>query len=185
MDVWFRVVRESSLRAIRLYNPCLSAIDIRERFLKSQMQLVSNIWYPIMDVAGVNFLLENGMWGARFLDATCVTLAWMFTHFIRVEKAEEKMKFEIGKCPIPPELVTASIYKGDTASGLPQDWFEMNKPSDWKNRKSVKAVGGPFGKLKFMKLSYEMAIEVLDEKVDREIADPESGVIMPRVLPSI
>ena len=177
VDVWFGVVRESSPRAISLETPCLSAIDIRDRFLKSQMQLVSDVWYPIIDVAPLNFLVDNGMWGGRFLDATCVTLAWMFTHFIRVDKAEEKTKFEVGKCPIPADLITASIYKGDGATAIPQDWFELNKPNEWKSRK---AVGGPYGKLKFVKLNYEVAIDVLDEAIDREIADPESGVTLPR-----
>ena len=183
VDGWLGVVKASSPRAISLKYPCLSAIDIRDRFLKSQMQLVSDVWYPIIDVASVDFLLDNRMWGEQFLYATCVILAWMFTHFIRVEKAEEKRNFEIGKCPIPPELITASIYKGDVVNSVlpPLDWFEMNKPSDWKNRKPV---GGPYGKLKFVKLNHEVAIGVLDDEIDREIADPQSGVVMPRTLAS-
>lgn len=78
---------------------------------------------------------------------------------------------------IPADLITASIYKGDGANAIPQDWFELNKPNEWKSRK---AVGGPYGKLKFVKLNYEVAIDVLDEAIDREIADPESGVTLPR-----
>ena len=182
VDVWFGVVRESSPRGISLENPCLSAIDIRDRFLKSQMQLVSDIWYPIIDVVAPNFLLDNGMWGTQFLDATCVILAWMFTHFIRVDKAEEKLKFEVGKCPIPADLVTASIFKGDGANTIPLDWFELNKPIDWKTRKTV---GGPYGRLKFVKINYEVALGVLDEEIKREIADPESGVITRRLSESM
>lgn len=182
VDVWFGVVRESSPRGISLENPCLSVVDIRDRFFKSDMQIISDVWYPIMDVAAPNFLLDNGMWGGRFLDATCVTLAWMFTHFIRVDKAEEKLKFEVGKCPIPADLITSSIYKGDGMNTIPSDWFDLNKPKDWKVRKTI---GGPYGKLKFVKLNFEAAQGLLDEEINREIADPESGVIAPRASESM
>ena len=102
----------------------------------------------------------------------------MITHFFRVGRAEEKTRFEIGKCPISADLVTACIHKADTVVGIPEAWFEFNKPMEWKIRKCPTA---PHGILKFMMLNLETATGLLYEDVERELADPESGVKMPRV----
>ena len=53
----------------------------------------------------------------------------------------------------------------------------MNKPKDWKSRKYPAT---PYGELKFINISRDVAMYMLEDEIDREIADPESGVVMPK-----
>ncbi|KAF8418708.1 hypothetical protein EV426DRAFT_311186 [Tirmania nivea] len=154
---------------IGLDKPCITPIEIRDRFIKANVKLVSDVWYPIMDVAPPDFLTQNGIWGQRFIDATATVLAWMLTHFFRVKGAKEKMRFEppgLGQCPVGAGLVTASICKADIAIPMPIDFPPVNKPNDWNSRKCPSS---PYGELKYVKIIRDTAESVLEDEIDREL----------------
>ncbi|KAF8442519.1 hypothetical protein BGX38DRAFT_1144126 [Terfezia claveryi] len=167
-------VRERGVECIGLESPCISPREICSQFLKNNIKLISDVWYPIMDVAPQDFLLTNGIWVQCFLDATCVVLVWMVTHFFGVEKVEEKMGFELGKCPITSDAINSTIAKADGT--IPSDFYIPNKPLDWKQRKSSMA---SYGELKFIKIVKNIVSRMLEEDIEREINDPESELVLP------
>jgi len=175
VDTLCVAVRERGVQFIELESPCVSPTEIRTRFVKNNTKLVSDVWHPIMDAAPQNFLLTNGIWAQRFLDATCIVLAWIVTHFFRVEKAEENMHFELGKCPISTDAMNSAIAKADGT--IPSDFFPPNKPLEWKQRKGP--TGGPYGELKIGKIVKGIAAGVLEDDCERETNDPNSGVVLP------
>ena len=175
VDAIFYSVKARGVESIRTDMPCVSPTEIRDKFLKGNIRLVSDAWYPIIDAAPPDFLLEHPIWSQRFLDATCTVLSWMLTYFFRIVNAEEMIGFEIGNCPISPSLMTACICKAD--AGLPTDFPLVNKPIDWRSRKCPTT---PYGELKFINIARETAMCLLEDEIDRELSDPESGVVMPK-----
>lgn len=175
VDAIFYSVKARGVESIRVDYPCISPIEIRDKFLKGNIRLISDTWYPIVNTVPADFLLENPIWGQRFLDATCTVLSSVLTYFFHNEKVEEKIWFEIGKCPIAPDIMTACICKAD--ADLPVDFPPVNKLSDWKTRKYPMT---PYGELKFINIVRDRAMTLFDNEVDRELADPESGFVMPK-----
>lgn len=152
--------------------------EIRHQFLKGNMRLVSDVWYPIIDVVPQDYLLsENNKWAPRLLNATCTVLAWILTHFFRIEGAKEMPRFELGQCPVDAGLITASICKSDLGLALPNDFPPLNKPTSWKQQKCASS---PYGELKGLKIARDTAATFMEDDIKIEMSDPESGVALPR-----
>ena len=141
------------------------------------MRLISDVWYPLMHVVKPDFLLMDGIWGQCWLDTTCVVLSWVLTHLFRLDICDELGKFEYGKCPIPADLFTAAICKAD--GPMPNDRPQpLHIPLCWNQRKNP---AYSYGALKFVNLARGAAEGVVDEGVEREMRDPESGITMPKI----
>lgn len=63
IDALLFQVRERGAGCIALDHPCVGATEIRDRCIKPNMALVSDVWYPILDVASPDYLIQNGIWG--------------------------------------------------------------------------------------------------------------------------
>jgi len=61
--------------------------------------------------------------------------------------------------------------------GVLNDFPPLNKPDNWCSRKIPSA---SYGELKYLNIVRNIAASVLDDDIDQEVADPESGIIIPK-----
>ncbi|KAF8457343.1 hypothetical protein BDZ91DRAFT_786016 [Kalaharituber pfeilii] len=173
-SILFQIKARGS-ESIRLEHPCVDPTEVKNIFIKDNLRLVCDVWHPIIDVVETDYLLINPMWAERFVRATCEALAWLITYFFRCERAEEQRSFELGRCPVNAEQITACIFKGDLA--MIPEWPLIRKPMKWSQRKGASTV---YGALKHVKIQRDLAESFVDDDIDREIRHPESGITVPK-----
>ncbi|KAF8418691.1 hypothetical protein EV426DRAFT_704490 [Tirmania nivea] len=149
----------------------LSGEEIRVKWLKDKVDLISNMWYPIMDVVPENFLMENNFWAERMMKSTCKILSWMVTYFFKIKDADQQMQFE--RCPIAPEWITQAILKSEFP--LIPEFPKFRKPGSWLQYKGSYT---PYGALKYTKIQREFVDSAMEAEIDRKIRDSESGIVV-------
>lgn len=91
-----RVLRQVEMRgvarAINDSNPVADESEINDLFMKNNIGLVSDVWSPIMDIGEKDYLFTYLTWFERFIKSTCVTLGWLMTYLMKVEKPRETIK---------------------------------------------------------------------------------------------
>lgn len=181
VDAMLVQVKNRGVGSIGLTSPCVSPREISLHFVKNEVRLVSDVWYPLMHVVKADFLLNKGIWGQRWLDATCVVLSWLLTHFFRLENCEELTRFKCGKCPIAADLFSSAICKADGV--MPIEWpTPLNIPVSWTQRRIPSY---SYGALKFINITRGSAEGLVDDEIDSRFKDPDSGISKPPPLANV
>lgn len=79
----FMQVEQRGAKSIKEDYSCIESEDVEKLFLKRNMELVLDIWSPILDIVDVDFIFVNLFWGERFLKAAANMIAWMVTFQVK------------------------------------------------------------------------------------------------------
>ena len=143
MESLFMQVELRGVKSIKEGYPCIEPEDVEKLFLKGNLELVNDIWSPILDVVENDFICTNGFWGGRFLKATANVLAWMVTHHMKSENARENSMFKPNHYRISADLVSIAITKADevfggqNGQGPISEWPVLRKPPSWDKKKGM------------------------------------------------
>ena len=156
---------------IRSIQPTVSIMDeesVNDIFIKGDMKLVSDVWFPIMDVVEEDFLLKDAEWGGKFLKSTCITLGWLITYYFNSADPREFIGKENAGSAIDTADKTAALLKGE----LPfTGWPQIRKPVKW-GPKMGKCTH--YGALVGSRVVEELAKENLEHDIIAECNKPDS-----------
>jgi len=71
-----------NIRAIQTTIAIIDEDAVDTLFIKGDMQLVSDVWYPILDVVEDEYLEKNTEWADRMLKRTCIILSLYITYYL-------------------------------------------------------------------------------------------------------
>lgn len=180
MDSLFLQVELRGAKSIRDGFTCIDAEDIEKMFLKGNLELVHDIWSPVLDVVDNDFICMNPIWGERFLKATANVLAWLVTFHMKSDQPRNNSKFNPGQYILTAEVVSQAIYKADEVlysnNGCVREWPTIKKPPNWNKRQGVVKL---YGALQYVSLDEWQMSMALEEDIETEMSKKQGLIKLP------